>query len=214
MSFNASHASQFRRLSFAQALTACVAMATAFGTAGATGQRNASVRYVPSQAAILIVGPFGEGLAAEVRHLLRVNPDARLVIVASNGGMRAQAIEVAKMLNERKITTRIFGRCASACALLWASTERREMTEASSLGLHKSHLAGLLPQAIEKRIARANDNEDAAALRAAGFPTRLISARDATSADEVTWFSASELKRDGVQFTLLESRPNGPASGR
>lgn len=179
--------------------------------AGATAPRaypsDAVVEYDAAEQAVRVRGPIGPRFEPHLRAALAAHPDARRVDVQSPGGMRRQALRAAALLNERGLPVRIAGRCASACALLWAAADTREMTASSRLGLHRSKLVGPLvfPDAIAQQINAHNDRETDEVLRKAGFPERVVAAGSATPPSSMSWFAADELRREGVPFVLLET---------
>jgi hypothetical protein len=205
-----SHVSH-RRLTAVLA-TVLLALPTAALAAGAaTPSRaypsDATVEYVAAEQAVRVRGPIGPRFEPQLRAALDAHPDARRVVVQSPGGMRRQALRAAALLNERGLPVRIAGRCASACALLWAAVDSREMTASSRLGLHRSKLVGPLvfPEAIAQQINAHNDRETDAVLRKAGFPEHVVAAGSATPASSMSWFAADELRREGVPFVMHET---------
>lgn len=205
---------------FIAAFTAAVlALPTAALAAGATTPSrayptDAVVGYDATEQAVRVDGPIGPRFESQLRTTLDAHPDARRVIVQSPGGMRRQALRAAELLNGRGLPVRISGRCASACALLWAAVDAREMTAGSRLGLHRSKLVGPLvfPDAIAKQINAHNDRETDAVLRGAGFPERVVALGSATPSTSMSWFAADELKREGVPF-VLHDPSRAPATG-
>jgi len=174
---------------------------------------DAVVRFLPYEQAIRVEGAIGPRFDTDVRAVLEANPDARHIVITSPGGMRAPAMRVAELANARGLTVRISGRCASACALLWAAAQRREMTYDGGLGLHRSGLdASLgLPDALRRKIMARNDRQTDDVLRRAGFPERVIAVGAATPADSMSWFSPYELQTGGVPFVLLDGAGHAAA---
>lgn len=184
---------------------ACAAGLTA-GRAVDLQIENATVQPVPGEPALRVSGPVGWSFEADVREALRQHPEVRVLVMDGPGGLRAQALRVAELANERGLTVRVDGRCASACALLWASARRREMTFSSGIGLHGSALdpALPLPESMRRRIIERNDRQTDDVLRGAGFPARIIAAGAKTPPTSMSWFSPYELQTGGVPFTLLD----------
>lgn len=162
---------------------------------------------LPDRHALLVTGPIGDRFEPRMRGLLASHPDTRLVVMRGPGGMRGQALRAASLLNERGVTVRVEGKCASACALLWAAAHSREMTDDSRLGLHRSSLPGAeaLPELMRQQIIARNDRETDDVLRAAGFPEPVIAQGAATPPTSMAWFSATELKQQGVPFVLQDA---------
>lgn len=199
-------------------LAACAALLlTATGATSAAGLtagrvvdlqiENATVAPVTGEPALRVSGPVGWSFEADVREGLRQHPDTRVLVVDGPGGLRAQALRVAELANERGLVVRVDGRCASACALLWAAARQREMTFASGLGLHGSALDPKLPlpDAMRRKIIERNDRQTDDVLRGAGFPARIIAAGARTPPTSMSWFSPYELQTGGVPFVLLDA---------
>lgn len=204
----------------AAGFAALLALPTAsFAAGGATPSRayptDAAVEYDAAGQTVRVRGPIGPRFEAQLRATLDAHPDTQRVVVQSPGGMRRQALRAAGLLNERGVPVRISGRCASACALLWAAVDAREMTAGSRLGLHRSRLVGPLvfPDAVAQQINARNDRETDDVLRAAGFPERVVARGRATPSTSMSWFAADELQREGVPFVLLEPMPVQAAGG-
>lgn len=205
------------------ALVAGLLAATSTAAAGGmpdTTQPGTVIAPLPSEQALLVTGPIGPDFESRIRALLHAHPRTNLVIVRSPGGMRYQALKAAELINEHGLTVRVAGRCASACALLWAAAQSREMTVDSRLGLHTSRLELPLPlpEAVTRHIIARNDRQTDAVLRSAGFPQSIIAEGGRTPPTSMSWYGPLELKHGGVPFTLLDrrrpTRPAGsPASG-
>lgn len=170
---------------------------------------SATFRHVPAQNAILVVGAIDSSFDTDLLTALEKYPNSKLLIIHSEGGLRARAIRASEILNDQRVAVRVFGSCASACALLWASSNAREMSSGSRIGLHRNRVAGFLPNFIEDLIARGNDDEDDVVLRRAGFSDRLLSLRDRTPASDVTWIPSDVLAREGVKFRLVRAGSTG-----
>lgn len=204
------------------ATAALVLAAGAVRAADAPGvdDDNATVQAIPAEHALRISGVIGDRFENDVRAALTRNPDTRRLIVSGPGGMRAQALRVAELANARGLAVRVSGRCASACALMWAAANTREMTFDSGLGLHRSALDPSLPLpgVVREKIMARNDRQTDDVLRRAGFPERVIAAGASTPATSMSWFSPYELKTGGVPFQLLDTRGHAasldPHTGR
>ncbi|AXK71320.1 hypothetical protein DWG18_02800 [Lysobacter sp. TY2-98] len=168
---------------------------------------NATVQVVPAQHALLVTGVIGNRFESDIRAALDRNPDTQRLIVNGPGGMRAQALRVAELANRRGLAVRVSGRCASACALMWAAANTREMTFDSGLGLHRSALdpSLALPDVVRQKLMAHNDRQTDDVLRRAGFPERVIAVGASTPSSAMSWFSPYELKTGGVPFQLLDT---------
>lgn len=193
----------------------CAAAGAADAGTGRGLPPDAVVTPLPSRQVLDVRGPIGPRFADDIGGLLRRYPATRVLVLDSPGGMRGPALEVARLANAHNLTVRIAGRCASACSLLWASADSREMTPGSRVGLHRSYLAlpVPLPGFIEARIVARNNRETDRALRRAGFSPRLIEIGARTAPTEVSWLAADELAREGVAFALHAGAAHRQAAG-
>lgn len=189
------------------ALAACAGVAEARAVLS-PAPADGTVEPLPSGHALVVRGPIGAEFESRFRAALKQYPQARVVIASGPGGMRGPALRVAALINERGMTVRVAGRCASACALLWASAQSREMTPASRLGLHRSRLpeSVVLPAPVERHLVARNDRQTDRVLREAGFSDYLIAQGNRAPPTSMSWFTPVELQREGVPFTLLERR--------
>ncbi|MFC3268683.1 hypothetical protein ACFOED_06625 [Vulcaniibacterium thermophilum] len=157
--------------------------------------------------ALYVVGVIGPRFERDVRKALRRHRGIRELVIESPGGLRAQAFKVARLVNARGVTVRVERHCASACVLLWALARSRELDAGARIGLHRSSLPTdfPLPPAMRADLMRRNDRETDAVLRAAGFPERIVALGADTPAWSMSWFSATELQREGVPFVMRDS---------
>lgn len=185
-----------------------MAMATAV-QAATDDLDNAAVR-IEADGTLVVDGVIGPRFEPDISDALAQHPDLRRVVVRSPGGLRAQAMRVGELVNRRGLTVRVEGRCASACALLFATARSREMTADSRIGLHRSSLAADLPipDSLRRQLIERNDRETDEVLRKGGFPPRVIRMGADTPPSTMIWFTADELRVEGLAFTLV-----GPGTG-
>ena len=186
------------------------ALAMAMGTALASApvaEENAVVTAAPEGDVLRISGVIGSKFEPDIRNALQKYPSIRRIDVASPGGLRAQAMRVGSLINKRGLTVRVEGRCASACVLLWATANSREMTADSRIGLHRSTLDPDLPipDAVRQQLIERNDRETDEVLRKAGFSSRVVRMGAQTPPTTMTWFTPGELQVEGVPFRLLDA---------
>lgn len=193
-------------------LLAVAGVATAAGTADDLD--NAAVKVAEAERTLYVDGVFGPNLEPDIRAAIDRHPRIRRVVVRSPGGMRAPAMRIGELFNRRGVTVRVEGKCASACVLLFATANSREMTADSRIGLHRSSLDPDLPipDSLRQQLIERNDRETDEVLRKGGFSPRVIAMGAATPASTMTWFSPDELKGEGLPFTLLDAPPLASSS--
>jgi hypothetical protein len=170
-----------------------------------SGQQESSLAYLRSRDELFFIGDIGPGFDEAIGSALRRFPDARTLSIAwSRGGLQASALRAARDLNRHGMAVRIDGRCASACATLWASSKARQAHPKAMLGLHDGILAKDVPAWLRDRIARSARTRTADALRGAGFPEREIQRGAHTPNTSIHWLDVPALQRAGVKFELVE----------
>lgn len=182
-----------------------VGLACALAMAGVARAADAlDISPDPAAEALRVTGRIGPRFADKVQAALDAQPGTRVLIVRSRGGLLHEARKLAAVLNARGIAIRADGRCASACAVLWAMTDAREMTMDSRLGLHRSKwpvkvpLPAPLRAWVEKRSDRANVRD----FLDAGFSPALAWRAAQTPSSSMYWIGALELKQERVAFVL------------
>lgn len=190
-----------------------LAMCLALGDAAAADDLgDASVSAMAGDSVLYVSGVIGPNFERDVATAIALQRGIRRIVIDSPGGLRAQALRVGALAERLGIAVRIDGQCASACVLLWATADRREITAGSRIGLHRSSLADDLPidAATRERLMRRNDDETIAVLRDARFPAPIVHAAASTPAHAMTWFDASELAALGAPFAAVAAARHAP----
>jgi len=157
---------------------------------------------LPSADALEVSGRIGSRFAASVQAALDAYPATRVLVVRSRGGLLHEARKVAALLNARGIAIRADGRCASACAVLWAATDARELTPGARLGLHRSKWPVPLPAPLRVLAEKRSDRANVRTFLAAGFSPELAARAAQTPSSSMYWIGARELKQERVPFVL------------
>jgi hypothetical protein len=100
-------------------------------------------------------GDINLGSAAQVESALRSAPDIEEVVLDSAGGFVIEARRIARMIEARRLDTRIDRECHSACVDLFAAGVTRTMRAGAIVGLHSAWSMQVTPEAI-KAIAFTN----------------------------------------------------------
>lgn len=162
---------------------------------------------VPGSGVLLVTGPIDESFSARLQKILARHPAVDTIEIESGGGWVGQVSRAAGLLNAKRIAVRVRGHCASACAVLWAAANRRELIEGARIGLHDSRYVEkrtpprILEGALERRRQQLTAFEYRA-LKHAGFSDALIRRGNTTSPDDVLWLTSAQLGREGVRFSL------------
>ena len=154
----------------------------------------------------MVFGRIVPGFEEELRQAIAEHPRLKRVAIESSGGLMLEAKRTAELLNEHGIAIRVAGKCASACALLWAASDRRELMPKARIGLHAGLPVKRTPEPIENMLSLARHKISNDMLRHAGFSEALIKMGNQVPNDSILWLTPSELSSGGVKFTLV-----GPA---
>jgi hypothetical protein len=160
------------------------------------------ITALPGEGALQVTGRIGPRFAASVQAALDAHPDTRVLVVRSRGGLLHEARKVAALLNARRIAIRADGRCASACAVLWAATDAREMTADARLGLHRSKWPVPLPAPLRAFAEKRSDRANVRTFLDAGFSAALARRAAETPSSSMYWIGALELQQERVSFAL------------
>ena len=87
------------------------------------------------------VGSFAEMESGDVEQfsaLLAQNPNAKVLQLNSVGGSVWAGEEMARIVMDYRLNTRVRGECSSSCVTLFLAGTRREMARGSSIGFHQN----------------------------------------------------------------------------
>ena len=178
-------------------------LACAMAAAGpARAAEQFEITPLPADDALQVTGRIGPHFSSRVQAALDAWPATRVLIVRSRGGRIAEARKLAALLNARGIAVRADGRCASACAVLWAATNAREMTIDSRLGLHRSKWPVPLPAPLRAWAEKRSDRAIVQTFLDAGFSPELARRAAETPSSSMFWVGALDLKQERVEFVL------------
>ena len=152
---------------------------------------------------VVATGPIDAGFSERLRFALDSNAAARVLEVESLGGLSDQAYKAAQLLNDRSIKVRVRGRCASACALMWASSNNRVLVEGARIGLHSSRTEREPPRLLRGAVQRYSSRLAEAALSNAGFSDELIKRALNTPPDSMLWLDVEAVGDAGAVFEYL-----------
>ena len=76
------------------------------------------------------------------------NPGITVVELDSRGGYVGEALHMARLIRARGLDTVSFGRCASACTLMFAAGRNRYLGPNAKFGFHRSGYAGM-PKSLQ-----------------------------------------------------------------
>lgn len=93
------------------------------------------------------------GSVSDLADVLDQAPGVKLIRLASQGGRIAPALDMADMIRERGLETRVDSSCESACTLLFLAGKLRTASPIAQVGFHQPDFPGVSPQEREAMIA-------------------------------------------------------------
>ena len=171
-----------------------------------SAEHPAAMSARPNQPVAMVTGQIDGDFSDRLARLLDANPQVRAVEIESLGGLSTQAYQAAQALNQRSVAVRVRGRCASACAYLWASADSRALVDGARIGLHAPRPAKEPPRLLRSLVKRRNSRLEYEALSGAGFPDNLIAKARSTPPESMLWLTPEELREAGVEFQVAPSR--------
>lgn len=142
---------------------------------------------VHSDDAIQLKGYIDGGSLADFRSVLRANPSARVVLLSSGGGDVDAALEIAREIRRRGLSTAVQAgaSCYSSCTYLFFAG--RERVALGKIGVHR------VTETASGKAAY--DGDVRAALLRYGASDGVILAMARTPAGSVHVFSAAEIAK-------------------
>ena len=97
-----------------------------------------SIEYDRSTRRIRLAGEYGDGVADDFEQALRVHADATTVELEGPGGLIDQGMQIAQLIESRKLATVVTESCESACTIAFAGGHQRTLARGGRLGFHDS----------------------------------------------------------------------------
>jgi hypothetical protein len=101
-----------------------------------------SMRVMRDGTELEITGGFKFGLTHEARALAGSSPDLKVVHLSSAGGRIGEALELVKLIQERRLSTYVGTACLSACTIAFIAGQNRYLKTGGKLGFHRESFAG------------------------------------------------------------------------
>jgi hypothetical protein len=101
-----------------------------------------SIRLMRDGSEAEIIGGFKFGLAKSAGRLFAGAPDLRIVHLNSGGGRLGEAIQLARLIRERGLSTYTSASCASACTIAYMAGHERLLLAGAKLGFHRAFFGG------------------------------------------------------------------------
>jgi hypothetical protein len=176
---------------------------------------------IPCRAAkISVEGPFGPeqiavvtidgGLEANDTDVFNAKTNAlskATIVLRSDGGNLYAGIKIGEIIRLRGFSTFVPSQCASACALVWLGGTQRYMAATARLGFHA---ASDSRSGLESGVGNAVVG---AYLTKIGLPYSAIIYITTASPQSMTWTTAEEAKRHGIEAEAVSAPPGVQTTG-
>lgn len=168
-------------------------LAMGFLPATADERIGAFVISDTSQSAIMLDGDIGVGTPLEFRRALALRPDAKVVILSSDGGLVASALIIADDIHEEGLSTVITdsARCFSACAFIFFAGKERLVE--GQLGVHQMWSETPDPSGVQSSVSDILE-----VLTRFETPTEVFTRMFRTPSEDMYIFTQAELDDLGI----------------
>ncbi|HKD26254.1 MAG TPA: invasion associated locus B family protein [Xanthobacteraceae bacterium] len=159
------------------------------------------------QSLVLVDGKIEQGDGDQFRLKTGFLSNA-IVSFRSDGGSVVAGIQIGEIIRLKGFTTAVSrdARCASACALAWLGGTKRLMSAESKIGFH----AAYTPDGRETGVGNALIG---AYLNKIGLPYSAVAYITRAAPRSMTWLSAAEAKKHGIDVELVGSSQVASAPG-
>jgi len=151
------------------------------------------VRVLPGGDAVEIAGGLQTGSAKRVLDVLKATPNAKVLHIESLGGRIREALEIARFVQDRGMTTYVSDSCMSAATLIFAAGSKRYIEPKAKLGFHAGTFPGLSATILDEAQL-----ESQAFMREAGIDSAFIEKAYSTPNATIWTPTVSELESANV----------------
>jgi hypothetical protein len=96
-----------------------------------------------AEGSLEIRGPLTRSTPSLFKDTLARNPSIKMIIINSDGGRMAPALEIAEAIRLQHADTKVTNYCRSACTLVFSAGQHRLVTPGAKLGFHGYALGGV-----------------------------------------------------------------------
>jgi hypothetical protein len=155
------------------------------------------IAYNPGTQVLHLSGEYQTGIASAFETALVRHPQARAVQLQGPGGRLMEGLEIAQMIESRRLITAVSGICDSACTLAFAAGQSRVLVGDGKLGFHASSSPSLIGREVDYYGEY---------LKARGINDQMIRQANSISSSGVWYPSPDELVKAGIVTRVIPSR--------
>lgn len=174
-----------------------------------------AAKFFYADGSIVLSGNIVPGDYDRMLWLMSINTEAYLktnrIILASDGGDVTEALKLAKLVNSLLATVWVspkYGRCVSACFLIYVSGNSRFVEGHDTLGIHRPYLDDARLAALSPADARQTENMILKSARSYleehEVPNYLIEEMFRRASNEVYWLSPEDITQLGEYSRWFE----------
>lgn len=162
-----------------------------------------SVEYLPESRTLRLSGEYSFGVAAAFAEEFEHHPEIETVELQGPGGRQSEALQIAHLIESRKLATVVTTHCASACTLAFVAGRLRTLVDDAGLGFH-----AVSAPVVSFDVNRTYDRY----LAHRGVDAEFIRAAAEVPPDEMWYPAYDTLLAAGV--VVLPERPRAPGMPR
>ena len=110
---------------------------------GDAALNDLTISVSPDGRTLHVDGSYGVGSEEAVRRALDQNKGLREVVLAGPGGRASVGFDIYRMIQQRRLATRVEGGCASACTIAFLGGVERSISPGGRLGFHRASFPGM-----------------------------------------------------------------------
>jgi hypothetical protein len=164
--------------------------------AGDTQLPPCVIRMLPGGTEMELSGGLRAGSARELARAMDFAPQVRVLHISSTGGRLTEAHEMARLVQQRGLTTYCFEQCLSAATVVFLAGKERVVAPGAKLGFHCGDFPGLTHD--QRAEINASERE---AMRVAGVADWFVAKVLQTPPESMWYPTFDELLRAGVVTT-------------
>jgi hypothetical protein len=169
-----------------------------------------SITYEPASASLRAEGLIGQRFDERLAEALAVHPNARTLVMNSEGGLIDNAMAAARLIETRKLTIVVRDQCSSACLIVFAAGAHRRAHWNATFGFHAVSpvLAGAR---VIADVVKAKGEEADDYMVARGVPREIIDEANRRGPQSLYLVPTVELVDRGFVHSLFDGEGNGRA---
>ncbi|MDC1386356.1 hypothetical protein N8384_03045 [Candidatus Thioglobus sp.] len=152
---------------------------------------------------VLLSGKFTYGISKDFEQVLEENPQTKIIIFDSPGGLEYEARNVSSIIKERGLNTYVPKYCVSACVSAFIGGKKRQISSKALLGFHRGSSA-LYKNEYTKDEIKDRLYDTIKFYKQQGIDKEFVKRFYRTPPDELWYPRIQELLKQGVVTEILD----------